>query len=182
MLGRDPDLVGGLTGHVARGRADQVPVLRKLVHVVLDLRHGRDHVVLRGGRCPAVLRQRPLVNGVRHRVVDRERAVVDHDLGVAVLALELEPELTVVRNPQPAAGPVQNRVGPLKVRCVYQVVGELDPGGDPIDRGGAGRLVERGGERLGRRLRTAVRSGDGDRRAADDRDDQAGDDRQQTLR
>src|SRR6185437_3857267 len=147
------DLVGRLPGHVARQRTEDVQVLHELVQIALDLGHGRDWLGLLGRR--TLTRKGALVERLRGRVVDRERAVRDYDLGVTVLALELEAHLMAGRgHPQAPARPAQDRVAALDGARVDQVVGELDPGGDAADRGCVRGLMKGLGERLARRSRT----------------------------
>ena len=166
---------------------DRLTWLASSADVCLDLRDRRDALVRVPSRPCAFARvrwERALVDRVRGRVVDPERAVVDDDLRIAVAAvgLQLEPQPVVAGEPQPPGRPAQDRVGSLDVARVDQVVREADPRRDPGRR--PARRAPRG-PRSASGLRRRHGAGAGgrhrDRRAGGDRRRKAGDDRQQAA-
>ena len=176
LPGGDPYRIGGGAAEVSRDRTVDRQVCHELPEVRLDLSDGRDRVrAVRAGSPGAgtahpkpaavVCRKRALVDGVGSRVVYPERAVVDDDLGVAVVGLELNPEVTSA-GPQASARAGDQRIARLDQARVDQIVGEADPGADAVRRSRPERLMDRGGERGGRGHRTVAGGGDRDRRAA----------------
>ena len=85
-------------------------------------------------------------------------------------------------DPQPARG-AASAAGPTpcEARAVDQVVGELDPGGDAATAGAAAASWIAAASGLARRHRPAGAGGDGDRGAACDEGQRAGDDCQQAA-
>ena len=171
MLGADPQCVGRLTRHGAGDRAGEAGVLRRLVDLLRDLGHGGDAVM--GGALAGVLPslaaaltwERPAIDGVGRRIVDPPPSVAGHDLGVAAGGLELEAQVALGR-PQAARGALEQRVAALDARVVDQLVGERDARSDALHRGRGQSVVDRLGQRLGRRLGGARADRDGDGRAA----------------
>jgi hypothetical protein len=152
----------------------QVHVLEDLVELGLDVGNGRRRVLVgRGiGRVLMLLGQRGRVRGFRRRVVDRDVGAVGGDLGIALVALKLETEASVLADPYAAAAASEQGVAALDRRRVDQVVRELHVRREPRDGRSGQRVVDRVRARGSGRNRTGAACGrDGhDRRADDDCD------------
>ena len=173
VLRRHLDVVGRLAADVCRGGCRDVGMTREPVEPMLDLRDRRGRVrwhwssrVRARARHALPRGQRPLVNGLGHRVGDPERPPVDDELRVAVVGLELEPQIAAAR-PQPAARPVQKRINRLDRAAREQVVREGDVRADSVDRPALRGEVQRRRQRNRGRYRSAADRGHRDGRGDD---------------
>ncbi len=153
---RDRDGVGLLAGDVRRLRARDGPVLAELGEELRDLVERRRRVRGRAG-ARLLLRQVGDVGGVRRRVVHGHLRVVPDDLRVTGIRLELQAPAVRVR-PEPAGRARHQRRPRLPGQRARgeELVREGDPRRHACGLGGAERVVDRLGERLGRRRRAAA--------------------------